>query len=190
MASVLALHNSLRAKHGVAPLTWSDSIAAGAQSWANGCVMQHSNSGYGENLAMGYNSPAEAVQVRPCMRGPIRGPMRGPMPGPMRVARRPCQALPMHGTTASPHAHLPACPPNPTQPHTPRHKAWYDELASYSYGNGGFSEATGHATQLLWKGSTQLGCGYAPGCKLLVCRYNPPGNVMGQFDDNVSPPTA
>jgi hypothetical protein len=60
----------------------------------------------------------------------------------------------------------------------------------FSYGNSDFSEATGHATQLLWKGSTQLGCGWAPSCQLLVCHYNPPGNVIGQFSGNVAPPIA
>lgn len=45
----------------------------------------------------------------------------------------------------------------------------------YDYANGDFSESTGHATQMLWKSSTALGCGYAEGCKLLVCRYSPPG---------------
>jgi hypothetical protein len=67
LQAVLALHNSLRAKHGATPLSWSASLAAGSQDWANGCVMQHSNgghsSGYGENLAMGYPDPTAAVQV-------------------------------------------------------------------------------------------------------------------------------
>jgi hypothetical protein len=69
-------------------------------------------------------------------------------------------------------------------------KAWYDEIKLYNFNGGDFSEATGHATQMLWKGSTQLGCGWAPGCQLLVCHYDPPGNVIGQFSQNVSPPTA
>ena len=33
-SKILAVHNSERAKVGVAPLTWSNSLAAGAQAWA------------------------------------------------------------------------------------------------------------------------------------------------------------
>ena len=36
----------------------------------------------------------------------------------------------------------------------------------------------GHFTQLVWKGSTQIGCGVAScgGQNFWVCRYSPPGN--------------
>jgi hypothetical protein len=60
----------------------------------------------------------------------------------------------------------------------------------YDYASGSYSSATGHATQLLWRASTQLGCGWAAGCQLLVCRYSPPGNVLGEFAQNVMPPAA
>lgn len=66
----LALHNSLRARHGAAPLSWDDSLAGAAQQWAEGCVMQHSNGGWGENLAMGYSSPDGSVQVCGCLASP------------------------------------------------------------------------------------------------------------------------
>lgn len=74
--------------------------------------------------------------------------------------------------------------------------AWYDEAKSYFYMFPGFSKRTGHFTQLVWKSTTQLGCGYAacngkngtPGI-FLVCEYNPPGNVLSQrhFVENVLP---
>lgn len=38
----LSAHNSIRAQHGAAPLTWSDQLAGKAQQWANGCKFQHS----------------------------------------------------------------------------------------------------------------------------------------------------
>lgn len=41
--------------------------------------------------------------------------------------------------------------------------------------------------QVVWKASTQLGCGYAPSCRMVVCNYSPAGNVMGQFAQNVQP---
>ncbi|KAJ6559795.1 CAP domain-containing protein [Mycena capillaripes] len=49
-------HNTVRAQHGAAALTWSDDLAAKAQQWANGCVFQHSGGTlgpFGENLAAG-----------------------------------------------------------------------------------------------------------------------------------------
>ncbi|WP_458720750.1 CAP domain-containing protein [Candidatus Nitrosocosmicus sp. R] len=40
----------------------------------------------------------------------------------------------------------------------------------------------GHYTQMVWKGTTQIGCGIASdaGQTYLVCRYSPPGNYLGQ----------
>ena len=81
--------------------------------------------------------------------------------------------------------------------------------AKYDYNHPGFSSATGHFTQVsfsskfplwpelidgypqvVWKGSKQVACAIA-NCgagtifgqpsKMIVCRYSPPGNVLGQF---------
>ncbi|KAI0732323.1 CAP domain-containing protein [Fomitopsis betulina] len=52
----LSDHNTVRAQHGAAALTWNDTLASAAQSWANGCVFEHSGGTlgpYGENLAAG-----------------------------------------------------------------------------------------------------------------------------------------
>ncbi|KAA1468657.1 PR-1-like protein [Dentipellis sp. KUC8613] len=52
----LSGHNSFRAQHGAAALTWSDELASKAQQWANGCVFKHSGGSlgpFGENLAAG-----------------------------------------------------------------------------------------------------------------------------------------
>ncbi|MBD1913481.1 MULTISPECIES: CAP family protein [unclassified Leptolyngbya] len=77
-------------------------------------------------------------------------------------------------------------------------KSWYDEVSKYDYGNPGFSPETGHFTQVVWKGSTELGCGTAQGTATLngtrynafyvVCQYAPAGNVQGQFAENVLRP--
>lgn len=76
--------------------------------------------------------------------------------------------------------------------------AWYDEVTVYNYAAPGFSGDTGHFTQVVWRGSTQLGCGAAEGpatingtryqARYVVCQYTPPGNVMGQFPENVRQP--
>ncbi|KAI0004287.1 CAP domain-containing protein [Russula compacta] len=55
--ALLAAHNSVRAQHGAAALTWSQSLSSSAQEWANGCKFEHSGGPYGghcaENLAAG-----------------------------------------------------------------------------------------------------------------------------------------
>ncbi|MDJ0620207.1 MAG: CAP family protein [Calothrix sp. MO_192.B10] len=70
-------------------------------------------------------------------------------------------------------------------------QAWYDEEQYYNYNQPGFSSQTGHFTQVVWKNSTKLGCGKAKsadGKVFVVCNYDPPGNVQGQFPENVLPP--
>lgn len=69
--------------------------------------------------------------------------------------------------------------------------AWYNEIAKYSYSDPVFSEATGHFTQLVWKSSTKVGCG-SKQCggsvgKYVICNYNPAGNFIGDFSENVLP---
>lgn len=63
---------------------------------------------------------------------------------------------------------------------------WVNEEQQWSPGDG-FSEATGHFTQVVWKGSTQVGCA-TTSCSngdFITCSYNPPGNVIGSFDTQV-----
>ena len=40
----------------------------------------------------------------------------------------------------------------------------------------------GHYSQMVWKSTTAVGCGFAEsnGLDVLVCDYNPPGNVVGE----------
>lgn len=66
---------------------------------------------------------------------------------------------------------------------------WYDEISSYDFGAGQYSDQTGHFTQVVWRSSTKLGCGVAScnGNDLLVCNYAGPGNTHGQFQQNVPP---
>ena len=48
----------------------------------------------------------------------------------------------------------------------------------------------GHFTQVVWKGSKELGIGKAvKGDKVfVVASYRPPGNYAGRFKENVFPP--
>lgn len=52
--TILKVHNKLRAKHHAPALKWDDTLATYAQKWSNKCVFEHSDSPYGENLALGY----------------------------------------------------------------------------------------------------------------------------------------
>lgn len=73
---------------------------------------------------------------------------------------------------------------------------WYDEIRLYDFNNPGFSEDTGHFTQVVWKSSAELGC-YLKDCngedgtpgQFLICEYNPFGNIVnpGYFEANVLP---
>ncbi len=71
--------------------------------------------------------------------------------------------------------------------------AWYNEIKLYNFNRPGFSMSTGHFTQVVWKGSQKLGAGFAitrDGKSLyVVAQYSPPGNYMGQFEQNVLPAT-
>lgn len=76
---------------------------------------------------------------------------------------------------------------------------WYDEISKYNFASGIYSAATGHFTQMVWKGSKQLGCaiqectasqlglGSGSSAKYVVCNYDPPGNYIGEFLQNVLP---
>merc|ERR1711936_93082 len=70
--------------------------------------------------------------------------------------------------------------------------SWYSEIKDYTFGKepsmGG--PVTGHFTQVVWKGSTEVGVGVAQeGSKVVVvANYSPPGNYVGQYVDNVPAP--
>lgn len=69
-------------------------------------------------------------------------------------------------------------------------KAWYDEIKRYDYNNPGFSSGTGHFTQLVWKDCRRIGTGVARGRKgtiYIVSVYEPRGNIIGQFAEQVPP---
>lgn len=77
---------------------------------------------------------------------------------------------------------------------------WWNEYKQWST-NTDYTEATGHFTQMAWKDSSKLGCGVSrcnsgdlglggtiPDAIFVVCEYDPPGNVIGDFKGQVSLP--
>jgi uncharacterized protein YkwD len=77
--------------------------------------------------------------------------------------------------------------------------SWYEEIDNYPFPGGvdnsdGGRGTIGHFTQSVWKATKYVGYGYAynPSCPsnkhYIVARYNPGGNMGGEFRDNVMPP--
>ncbi|CAF1036049.1 unnamed protein product [Didymodactylos carnosus] len=72
--------------------------------------------------------------------------------------------------------------------------SWYNENQLYNYDNPGFSMSTGHFTQVVWRASNRLGVGAAIANNgawkklYVVANYAPPGNYLGQFQQNVPRP--
>ncbi|EPQ60852.1 PR-1-like protein [Gloeophyllum trabeum ATCC 11539] len=70
-------------------------------------------------------------------------------------------------------------------------KSWTDEASQYDPTN----PQASHFTQVVWKGSTQVGCAVQlcdgifsasfGKAKFYVCEYSPQGNIIGQFAQNV-----
>lgn len=67
---------------------------------------------------------------------------------------------------------------------------WYNTIPNYNFNNPKFYEKAGLATQVLWKSTRQVGCAIGmcrESKRVIVCKYNPPGNIFGQFGENVLP---
>ncbi|KAI1384231.1 PR-1-like protein [Hypoxylon trugodes] len=71
---------------------------------------------------------------------------------------------------------------------------WASEVSGYNYDDPGFGESTGHFTQLVWRDTTDVGCGakLCPGNGgwYLACEYWPRGNIIGAFADEVGEPVS
>ncbi|KAA6411950.1 MAG: hypothetical protein FRX48_04100 [Lasallia pustulata] len=127
ISSVLNSTNFYRTQHNASALTWNNTLATYAATYANNC-----EGPYGENLAEGYTNITSAVD------------------------------------------------------------AWGNERAHYNFHKPSFAEGTGHFTQLVWKHTTSVGCGWV-NCNgkngvegwFLVCDYWPPGNVGEDYATEV-----
>lgn len=66
---------------------------------------------------------------------------------------------------------------------------WYNEISLYNFNNPGFADATGHFTCLVWLTSTSFGMGItineSTGESYISFNTNPPGNIIGEFQQNV-----
>lgn len=69
-------------------------------------------------------------------------------------------------------------------------ESWYKEWEKYDFENRrNYQPGTGHFTQIVWKGSEEVGFGQASGNSMnfAVAIYYPAGNYLGQFEKNVLP---
>jgi len=68
---------------------------------------------------------------------------------------------------------------------------WYAEISMYDFNASQYTSGTGHFTCLVWKASRLHGFGYSYNTttKEVVISMNtsPPGNIIGQFKENVLP---
>ena len=74
-------------------------------------------------------------------------------------------------------------------------RGWYDEIKLYNFKRASFAPETGHFTQLIWRDTKRVGCATAQssgprGGVFLTCSYDPAGNFVGEFGENVPPARA
>lgn len=83
--------------------------------------------------------------------------------------------------------------PLPKESCTEATQLFYAEIKDYDFDKPGFSMATGHFTQLVWKRTREIGADVKTrkdGRLVVVIRYHPPGNYLGEefFRNNVLRP--
>ncbi|KAG4071421.1 hypothetical protein HA402_011575 [Bradysia odoriphaga] len=69
----------------------------------------------------------------------------------------------------------------------PAHR-WYSEIKDYDWKKNEPQKGTGHFTQVIWKGSKEIGIAAArskSGNFYVVAEYYPPGNYVGEYNENV-----
>ncbi|GAB1314715.1 hypothetical protein MFIFM68171_04925 [Madurella fahalii] len=158
-STALFHHNIHRANHSANPLDWNDTLAGFAQTLVDTCQYQLNTSIGGGRYGQNVAMKVSSGSLEPADLAVARAITNmWYNPG---VQRFPADA---YGT-------------NPPM--------------------GNFNE-WGSFTQIVWQATREVGCATAfcpPGTLaegmrgwFTVCNYSPPGNVIGQFDDNVNAP--
>ena len=59
---------------------------------------------------------------------------------------------------------------------------WASESVNYDYASNRCHGVCGHYTQIVWRGTREVGCGVARGGgrEVWACNYDPPGNWVGE----------
>lgn len=163
---ILRAHNVERAKHGVAPLQWDWELAKTAQRWASQCRFRHwkdSEQALGRAAFAATNPPVRNGQW-------LVGENLAMTAGQPKSARSPVDAS---GWVAE-------------------RGDWTCGRAIQSAGECRPGAQCGHLTQMLWDGTTHVGCAIqecprglpevpnSQNAEYLVCEYSPPGNFVGE----------
>jgi pathogenesis-related protein 1 len=149
--TILSIHNRERALVGVPALKWNNDLAAAAQPWAT-------------HLAtLGLICTPNNCYIP-------HDPSRGSVGENIAMSLAPTQqqvedwAYEKHNYHGGPYN------PQPSDPV-----------------QGVYNPAIDHYTQMVWRTTTEIGCARAnenengvSGMEFLVCRYTPPGNILGQ----------
>ena len=62
---------------------------------------------------------------------------------------------------------------------------WYDERAAYDFSKEPTTAVGPSLSQLLWAGSSLFGAGKSEDGEYIVAQFSPPGNITGQYLQNV-----
>jgi Cysteine-rich secretory protein family len=153
LQDVLAIHNRERADVRNQPLTWSNSLADQAQGYADQLKSQGyvcNNSNDNLNVCKPGSYLPHGANNENLAWGSVGFPIDQLVQGP-----RYSWVIEKSGYNAQ------------TNTCTP------DMVTAYT---------CGHYTAMIWGGTREVGCGTSSGAEIviLVCRYNPPGNMAGQ----------
>jgi uncharacterized protein YkwD len=154
--TILEIHNSERAAVGVPPLVWSDILAADAQEYADHLAAIGKLEHMWQSESNEWSQKAHGANEN--------------------------LAAWTHGCTLS--SLVPpldytkvVCPGDTLSTLRTMVMSWVNEKKDFS---GTYNDVNGHYTQMIWKATTELGCGTATGSDgndYLVCRYLPSGNT-------------
>jgi hypothetical protein len=158
------VHNQERALVGVPPLKWNNTLAAGAQAWAD----HMATTGQFGHAPVEVRTPPGGAAYGESITGLSNTTDSGIIEGVHDFTKERNKLCANTNTGV--------CSPG------------YDGGPYYPYGwpnpppeLGG---APGHYTQVVWRTTTEVGCATAPAGTLpfavLVCRYYPPGDFHGQ----------
>jgi hypothetical protein len=155
--TILNMHNQERNAVRVPQVTWSNSLATDAQAWADHIVSL--------NLRWDLCGTPQDPNFRQCPPHAPRDQSRGQGENLAWGYNTPVVSLA---------------------------QSWANEKSNYAPGTpiagnlAGPNGVYGHYTQMVWSSTTQIGCGIAQqqiGANvwdMLVCRYSPGGNIIGQ----------